>query len=140
MTERTARAIAKTVHEGHQTSAGGPLFDHVQRVAAERARLTACLREVRERSGVSIGQRRAQGLSPGELGAPALLTRAEHDDYHACAQRIAHAPGPHDALGRVHNARELYAWARRTVLLEHARDIIFGCKCRSHRPNMAHTR
>jgi hypothetical protein len=44
MTERTACAIAGTVDEGRQTSAGGPLFDHVQRVGAavpEWARVTA---------------------------------------------------------------------------------------------------
>jgi hypothetical protein len=44
MTERTARAIAGTIHEGRQTSAGDPVFDHVQRVATavpEWARVTA---------------------------------------------------------------------------------------------------
>jgi hypothetical protein len=34
MTEGVARSIAKTFHEGQQASAGGPQFDHVQRVAA----------------------------------------------------------------------------------------------------------
>ena len=136
MTERAARAIAKTAYQGQQTSAGGSLFDHVQRVAAavpKHARVTAWLHEVLERSDLTIGQLRARGLSPVELNALVLLTRGDHDDYRAYVERIADAPGPHGALARLVKLADLedhladsrcaarstppYAWARRAILL-----------------------
>ena len=64
MTERAARAIAKTAYQGQQTSAGGSLFDHVQRVAAavpKHARVTAWLHDILEHSDLTIGQLRAPG-------------------------------------------------------------------------------
>jgi (p)ppGpp synthase/HD superfamily hydrolase len=103
MTERAAQTIAKTAHEAQRTSAVGSLLDHVQRVAAavpEYARATASLHDVVERTDLTIGQLRAQGLSPVEFRAIALLTRTEEDDYRAYVRRIAHASGQH-ALARV---------------------------------------
>lgn len=139
MNERTARAIAKTVHEGQRTSAGRSLFDHVRRVAAavpEYARVTAWLHEVLERTDLIMSELRARGMSLVELGALALLTRTEHDDYRAYVQRIASAPGQPGALARVVKLADLddhlaeppcttpstlpYAWARRTILLANA--------------------
>jgi hypothetical protein len=104
VTESAARAIAKSVHDGQQTSAGGSQFDHVRRVSAvvpERARVTAWLHDVLERTSVTIDQLRVQGMSPAELSALALLTRTEKDDYRAYVQRIADAPGQAGALARV---------------------------------------
>jgi len=139
VTESAARAIAKRAHDGQQTSAGSPQFDHVRRVAAavpERARVTAWLHDVLERTGFTIDQLRSRGVSPAELSALALLTRAEGDDYRAYVQRIADAPGQPGTLARVVKLADLedhlldpsagspstppYAWARRAILLAHA--------------------
>ena len=138
MTERTARAIAKTAHHGQQTGAGSPLFDHVRRVAAaapRQARVTAWLHDVLERSDVTLGQLRGRGLSPVELSALVLLTRSKSDDYRAYVQRIVDAPGPAGALARIVKLADLedhladppaaspstpsYAWARSTILTVH---------------------
>jgi hypothetical protein len=139
MTERAARAIAKTAYHGQQTPARGSLFDHVQRVAAavpKHARVTAWLHDILERSDLTIGQLRRQGLSPVELSALVLLTRSEHDDYRAYVERIADAPGPAGALARVVKLADLedhlghprcasrstppYAWARQAILRAHS--------------------
>ena len=136
MTERAARAIAKTAYQGQQTSAGGSLFDHVRRVAAavpKHARVTAWLHDVLERSDLTIGQLRGQGATPVELNALLLLTHREQDDYRAYVERIADAPGPHGSLARLVKLADLedhladshcpsgstppYAWARREILL-----------------------
>jgi hypothetical protein len=139
VTESAARAIAKSAHDGQQTSAGGSQFDHVRRVAAavsERARVTAWLHDILERTGFTIDQLRSRGVSPTELSALALLTRAEADDYRAYVRRIADAPGQPGSLARVVKLADLedhlleppaaspstppYAWARRAILLAHA--------------------
>ena len=138
MTERAARAIAKTAHQGQQTSAGGSLFDHVQRVAAavpKHARVTAWLHDILEHTDLTIGQLRAQGASSVELSALVLLTRSEHDDYRAYVERIADAPDPHGSLARLVKLSDLedhladshcpsrsappYEWAPRAILLAH---------------------
>ena len=138
MTEETARAIANTIHDGQQTSAGGLLFDHVQRVAAavpQCARVTAWLHEVLERTDLTIGQLRVEGVSPVELSALLFLTRPQGDDYRFYVQRIADAPGRAGALARVVKLADLedhlanpapassstppYTWARRTILRAH---------------------
>jgi hypothetical protein len=70
MTERAARAIVKTVHEGQKTAAGSPVFDHVGRVAdavPRQARVTAWLHDVMEQTDLTIGQLRVRGVSPVEL-------------------------------------------------------------------------
>ncbi len=72
MTERAACTIAKTAYQGQQTSAGGSLFDHVQRVAAavpKHARVTAWLHDILEHTDLTIDQLRSQGVSPVELRA-----------------------------------------------------------------------
>jgi hypothetical protein len=139
VTESAARAIAKSAHDGQQTSTGSPQFDHVRRVAAavpERARVTAWLHDILERTGLTIDQLRAPGMSPAELRALALLTRAEDEDYRTYVQRIADAPGQAGSLARVVKLADLedhlvdpaagspatppYAWARRAILLAHA--------------------
>jgi hypothetical protein len=141
VTESAARAIAKRAHDGQQTSTGGPQFDHVRRVAAavpKRARVTAWLHDVLERTALTIDQLRADGMSPAELSALALLTRTEEDDYRAYVQRIADAPGQAGSLARVVKLADLedhlvyphvdspsaapppYGWARRAILLAHA--------------------
>ena len=140
MTQRTARAIARTAHEGQQTSAGRSLFDHLQRVAAavpEYARVTSWLHDALERTDLTIDELRARGMSPVELGALTLLTRAEDEDYRAHVHRIADAPGQRGALARVVKLADLddhlaqprhassstppYAWARHTILVADAR-------------------
>ncbi len=142
VTERAARVTAEIVREGQTTSAGGSLFDHVQRVAdavPEHAGVTAWLREVLDRTDITIAQLRAQGLSRVELGALALLTRTDHDDYRAYVQRIADASGRRGAPARVVKLLDLedhladshaasrstqpYAWARRAVLLAQGADV-----------------
>jgi hypothetical protein len=134
VTERAARAIARTAHKGQQSTGGSPLIDHVQRVAAavpEHARVTAWLHDVLERSDLTISQLRVRGVSPVELSALVLLTRPEGDDYRSYVQRIADAPGPAGALARVVKLADLddhlanppsgenpappYAWARLTI-------------------------
>jgi hypothetical protein len=139
MTERAARAIAKTAYQGQQTPAGGSLFDHVQRVAAavpKHARVTALLHDILERTDLTLGQLRAQGLSPVELSALVLLTRNTHDDYRAYVERIADEPGPHGALARLVKLADLedhladprcasrstrpYEWGRQAIMLAHS--------------------
>jgi hypothetical protein len=139
VTESAARAIAKSAHDGQQTSAGGSLFDHVQRVAAavpKQARVTAWLHDLLERTDVTISDLRARGVSPVELSALVFLTRPKGDDYRAYVQRIADAPGQAGALARVVKLADLedhlvnphagspsappYAWARRAILVAHA--------------------
>ena len=139
MTESAAQAIAKSAHDGQQTSAGASQFDHVRRVAAavpERERVSAWLHDILERTGHTIDQLRAQGMSPAELSALALLTRTEDDDYRTYVQRIADAPGQAGSLARVVKLADLedhlvdpaggspatppYAWARRAILLAYA--------------------
>ena len=104
MTERGARAIAKTAHEGQKTAGGSPVFDHVARVAAavpREARVTALLHDVLERTDLTLGQLRSRGVSPVELSALVFLRRPEGDDYRCYVQRIADALGPAGALARV---------------------------------------
>jgi hypothetical protein len=139
VTESAARAIAKSAHDGQQTSTGRSQFDHVRRVAAavpNRARVTAWLHDILERTGLTIEQLRAQGMSRAELSALALLTRTEEGDYRAYVQRIADAPGQGGAVARVVKLADLedhlvdpvagspstppYAWARRAILLAYA--------------------
>jgi hypothetical protein len=139
MSEHAARAIAKTAYQGQQTAAGGSLFDHVQRVAAvvpKHARVTALLHDVLERTDLTLGQLRAQGLSPVELSALVLLTRNKHDDYRAYVERIADAPGPSGVLARLVKLADLedhladprcasrstrpYEWGRQAILLAHS--------------------
>jgi hypothetical protein len=134
MTERSARAIARAAHQGQQSNAGSPLFDHVRRVAAavpRHARVTAWLHDVLERTDVTISQLRVWGVSPVELSALVLLTRPQGDDYRVYVQRIADAPGPAGALARVVKRADLddhlanppsgwhpappYAWARLAI-------------------------
>jgi hypothetical protein len=134
VTERSAQAIARAAHQGQQSNAGSPLFDHVRRVAAavpEHARVTAWLHDVLERTDLTISQLRVRGVTPVELSALVLLTRPEGDDYRFYVQRIADAPGPAGALARVVKLADLddhlmnppngghpappYAWARVTI-------------------------
>jgi hypothetical protein len=138
MTERAARAIAKTAHEGQENTAGSPVFDHVRRVAAavpRQARVAAWLHDVLERTDLTIGQLRARGVSAVELSALVFLTRPNGDDYRVYVQRIADALGPAGALARVVKLADLgdhladpppaststppYAWARGTIMLAH---------------------
>jgi (p)ppGpp synthase/HD superfamily hydrolase len=84
MTERAARAIAKTVHEGQTTAAGRRVFERVRRVAAavpKQARVTAWLHDVLERTDLTIAQLRARGVSSVELSALVFLTCPERADY-----------------------------------------------------------
>jgi hypothetical protein len=135
MNERTARAIARWVHKGQQTSGGSSLFDHVERVAGavpKHPRVTAWLHEALERTDLTIGQLRAQGMSPAELSSLLLLTRPKGCDYRYYVQRVADAPGPPGALARVVKLADLedhlanpscapsspppYDWALRLIL------------------------
>ena len=102
----------------------------------EQSRVTAWLHDALERTDVTIDQLRANGMSPTELRALELLTRAEEDDYRAYVQRIADAPGQPGSLARIVKLADLedhlanppdtplsappYAWARRVILLAHA--------------------
>jgi CTP:molybdopterin cytidylyltransferase MocA len=103
---------------------------------ASRPRSPSARASPRGRTGFTIDQLRSRGVSPAELSALALLTRAEGDDYRAYVQRIADAPGQPGTLARVVKLADLedhlvdpragspstppYAWARRAILLAHA--------------------
>ena len=100
----TARGIAHACHVGQRTRTGRLIIDHVERVAAAvtaDARVVALLHDVVERTETSATELAARGLTPIELGALRLLTRATGEDYDVHVTRIARADGPEGMLARV---------------------------------------
>lgn len=110
-----------------------PLTDHVERVASavpQHARSVAYLHDVLEHSATPITELVDQGLTPLELAALTLLTRAPSEPYELHVLRIAHAQGAAGSLARAVKLADLedhlgearavpgtppYAWARRHI-------------------------
>jgi hypothetical protein len=125
-----ARGIAHHRHARQRTRAGSLVTEHVERVAAcapDEARAVAFLHDVFERSPVAIPELVEQGLTPLELAALRLLTRAPGESYELHVLRIAHASGVAGSLARAVKLADLedhlreapampgtppYGWAR----------------------------
>jgi hypothetical protein len=139
MDPTTARGIARSSHADAFDRFGERMIDHVERVAAAVApevRAIAFLHDVLEHSPTSLADLRAAGLTPLELEALELLTRAPGESYEAHTLRIAHAPGPAGALARAVKLADLddhlghrelphaappYGWARAHVAVGQSR-------------------
>jgi hypothetical protein len=129
-----ARSFAYSRHLDQRDRSGDPIVAHLERVAAavpEDARNVAFLHDVLEHTEASSHELEAQGLTPAELDAVLLLTRAPEESFEAHALRIAHAKGPAGWLARTvkladmadhvsHDRVDLpchpYGWATRHVL------------------------
>src|SRR2546430_3981737 len=97
MDQRVARNIAHYSHTDDRDRFGEPLVEHVERVAAavpDEARAVAFLHDVVEHTDTGFEEMISQGLTPAELAALDLLTRAPDESFEAYVLRIAHAPGP----------------------------------------------
>src|SRR4051794_36496891 len=134
MAPTTARTIAHYSHLDQRTRQGVPVTEHVERVAAavsDEARTVAYLHDVLERTTTAGDELLAQGLTPLEGDALALLTRGAGESYELHVHRIAHAPGDAGRLAREVKLADLedhlsvphrtpgeppYAWARRHIL------------------------
>jgi hypothetical protein len=137
MNPAAARAIAIAAHAGHHRADGEPLVGHLRRVAARvtrEAQATAWLHELGEWrgpgewGGPGVHDLLACGMTPAELGALELLTRAEGEQYDLYVRRIARAPGPAGDLARRVKVADLAddrgrlaassSWARRYRLAQ----------------------
>ena len=129
----TARSIAHYSHAGQRDRHGVPLTEHVERVAQAvrpEARAIAFLHDVLERTNTTVEGLRAQGLTPVEHDALALLTRDPEESYELYVLRITHASGAAGRLAREVKLADLdqhleapfvlgappYAWARRRLV------------------------
>lgn len=127
-----ARNIAHYSHVQKRDRHGELLVEHVARVAATvpaEARALAWLHDVLERSPTSVAELFDQGLTPVELAALRLLTRAPGESYELHVLRIAYAGRAAGRLARMvkladlddHIAQEWvpgappYEWARRHI-------------------------
>jgi hypothetical protein len=133
MSPQIARNLAYERHLDERDRTGGPIVDHLERVAAAvppDARTVAFLHDVLEHTGTSADELRAQGLTDPELGAVRLLTRAPDETFELHALRIAHAKGSEGCLARTvkladmadhvaHDGVDMparpYGWARRHI-------------------------
>ena len=125
MQEEIARNIAFAAHAGHRDADGGPLLEHLTRVAAAAppdARAVAWLHH--------LGSDLPPGLEAHEVEAIELLTRAPAETYELYVLRIAYAWGHAGALARAVKLADLddrltgdaartstppYGWARRRI-------------------------
>lgn len=139
MDSAIARKIAQSSHNGQLDRFDEPFIEHVERVARavpQDARAVAYLHDVLEHSRVGAQELRSEGLSPVELGALKVLTRASGESFELHALRIAHAPGREGVLARTVKLADLddhlsheripytappYAWARRHISLAEQR-------------------
>jgi hypothetical protein len=128
-----ARNIAQYSHLDQRDRFGGPIVEHVTRVAAavpESARAVAYLHDVLERTGTAPEELRDHGLGEVELAALELLTRRPDEPYELHCLRIAWAGGEAGVLARAVKLADLddhlahypqpadappYAWARRHI-------------------------
>jgi len=130
MDAQIARDIAHAVHGNQLTRSGGPLIDHLERVAAavpEEAQVVALLHDVFEWTDVPVTDLRARGLTQLELRALALLTRDPADSFEVHSLQIAYAKGPEGRLARIVKLADIddhlvtdeerfnYGWARRHI-------------------------
>ena len=130
MDPSVAREIARVIHGAQRDRFGGPVIEHVERVAAAvpaEACTVALLHDVLERTDVSVDLLRRQGLTSTELAAIQLLTRVADQSFEVNVLGIVHAGGPegriarsvkladlddHIARGRPPAGAPPYAWAR----------------------------
>lgn len=127
-----ARNIAHYSHVQTRDRHGELLVEHVARVAAivpAEARALAWLHDVLERSPTSVAELFDQGLTPVELAALRLLTRAPGESYELHVLRIAYAGRAAGRLARMVKLADLddhiaqgwvpgappYEWARRHI-------------------------
>lgn len=134
--------LAARSAEGQRDRHGEPLALHLARVAAavpEDARLVALLHEALQRGTTNVDELTFAGLSPVEIAALRLLTRAPGESFELHILTIAHAPGPEGRLARVVAAADIddhlehrterrpasgtppYSWARRHLEIALAR-------------------
>jgi hypothetical protein len=135
----TARNIAHNSHAGQRSRFHEPLFEHVERVAAQvptTARPVAYLHDVLEKTSTSLSELRAQGLTDLELSAVELLTHRAPEAYDVYILRIAFARGEAGALARIVKLADLndnlghpwelhappYSWARRHIAISLGED------------------
>lgn len=129
----TARRLAERELAGLHDRSGGPLIDHVARVASAvppEARAVAWLHEVIEHAGATEDTLRRAGLDDEAITAVRLLTRAAEEPYDTHALGLAFAPGRSGRLARMVKVADLddhlahipptvdappYAWARRHI-------------------------
>jgi hypothetical protein len=125
-----ARNIAQYSHVGQHTRFGESLIAHVERVAAAvapDARAVAYLHDVLEHSDTPVADLCSAGLTPVELAALQILTRAPGESFEAHTLRIAYAPGGEGEIARAIKLADLgdhldhremphaappYGWAR----------------------------
>jgi hypothetical protein len=127
-----ARNIACYSHVQRRNRHGELVVEHISRVAAmvaPEARALAWLHDVLEASPTSVAELCDQGLTPVELAALRLLTRAPGESYELHVLRIAYAGRAAGRLARMvkladlddHIAQEWvpgappYEWARRHI-------------------------
>jgi hypothetical protein len=125
-----AREIARVSHGAQRDRFGGPVIEHVERVAAAvpaEACAVALLHDVLEATDVGVDRLCRQGLTSTELAALQLLTRSGDQSFEVNVLGIEHAGGPagqiarsvkladlddHIAHGRPPAGAPPYAWAR----------------------------
>jgi hypothetical protein len=129
-----ARNIAHYSHVQKRDRRGELVVEHIARVAATvppEARALAWLHDVLGESPTTVAELCEQGLTPVELAALRLLTRAPGESYELHALRIAFAGRAAGRLARMvkladlddHIAQEWvlgappYEWARRHIAL-----------------------
>jgi hypothetical protein len=130
-----ARSIAQYSHLADRDRMGTPVIEHVERVAAavpEEVRAVAFLHDVLEHTSTSLDDLTAQGLTPIEREALALLTRQPGESYELYTLRIAWAGGEAGAIARRIKLADLddhltqvpsvdgappYGWARRHIVV-----------------------
>lgn len=130
-----ARNIARVSHGAQRDRFGGPVIEHVERVAGAvpaDARTAALLHDVLERTDVSIDVLRREGLTSTELAAVQLLTCHADESYELYVLRIVHARGPEGRIARSVKLADLddhmshgpppagappYAWARMHIAI-----------------------
>ena len=139
MDEAAARNIANYSHIDLRDRHGDLIIEHVARVAATvppEVRALAWLHDVFEASPTTAQELLDEGMSPVEIEALLLLTRAPDEPYENYALRIAHAPGEAGRLARVVKLADLddhlqhewvsgappYGWARRHIETAMARE------------------
>lgn len=132
MDAAVARNIAHYSHVEARNRHGELIVEHAARVAAmvpPEARAVAWLHDVLDGSPASMAEFANQGLSPVELAALRLLTRAPDESYELHVLRIAYAGRAAGRLARVVKLAELddhiardwlpgappYEWARRHI-------------------------
>jgi hypothetical protein len=135
MDPSVARGIAHASHLAARDPSGGPVIEHVERVAAmvpQDARSVAFLHDVISGTSTTMDELREQGLTPLEQAALLVLARDPGESYELHALRIAWAAGAAGAVARAVTLADLddhlshgegsgdyprYGWARRHIVV-----------------------